>query len=432
MTTRRDFLKSSAFTIAASAAGIAGAPQFAFGQSLGGKTLIKVFMRGGADGLHLFPPVADSLYYQYRPDLAIEAPSDTDASSALDLGLGYRALNPNLIALQEIWEEGRMMVAPSTALPEGNRSHFDNQRWIGTGAHDNFIDGYLNRYMQTVTGVDHSLRGAILGKTSVSREISGAIPIPALESSDNFDLNSNFFCTDGTGACADHQLTEYLRQISSNSVSGTSIESYVRETQIAAIETIDGVAAATASYVPTGPAATIGYSNNDIGRGLKVAAELIKGDIPLEVAVMDWNVGWDSHSDQIISGDNPFYNEQMAAGAQDFLTFYRDMGDLMDDIIVLVATEFGRTVHQNGSRGTDHGQGGAWFAFGGPTRRVMADDITSLEDSQLLQGRYLPTITNYRDLVGEIMVRHMGITESLVEIVFPGHNFTDLGLFTGS
>ncbi|WP_341368972.1 DUF1501 domain-containing protein [Yoonia sp. BS5-3] len=434
MRTRREFLKSSAFTTAASIAGVAGAPQFAFGQSSNGKTLIKVFMRGGADGLHLFPPTIDPFYREYRPNLAIEEPNQQDSYTAVDLGHSYRALNPNLELLKEIWDDGRLMIAPATALPEGNRSHFDNQRWIGTGAQDNYIDGYLNRYMQLVPGVEHSLRGAILGKTSRSREISGEVTIPAISGEGGFDVSNRWFCTDPTsGACAEHELTEYMRGFGTTEVNGSPMEQYIRDNQFSTVEAIDEVAGAESSYTLSGAAVAQGldYSETQTGRGLKVAAQLLKGNVPLEVACIDWNVGWDSHSNQITSAtaNDRFVNADLQTGARDFLTFYKDLGELIDDVVVIVGTEFGRTVLENGSLGTDHGHGGPWFAFGGPTNKIMADDVSSLEMNGLLLNRYIPTVTNYRDILGEIMIRHMGMSDTLVDSIFPGHDFTDLGLF---
>ncbi|MCY4336423.1 MAG: twin-arginine translocation signal domain-containing protein [Litoreibacter sp.] len=136
MQNRRDFLKS--LTAAASMVGMAGAPKFSFAQEAGQKTFIKVFMRGGADGLHLFPLVGDPFYYQYRPDIAIPPPSN-DINSAIDLGDPMRGMNPNLEMLMEIWDAGNMMVAPATSFDPNNRSHFDCQRWIGTGARNSRV-----------------------------------------------------------------------------------------------------------------------------------------------------------------------------------------------------------------------------------------------------------------------------------------------------
>lgn len=418
---------------AASMAGIAGAPQFSFGQVAGGKTFVKVFMRGGADGLHLFPAVGDLEYYNHRPNLAIPPNDPLDENTALDIGDSYRGMNPNLEPLMEIFGDGRLMIAPSTAMDDGGRSHFDNQRWIGKGVRDNSVDGYLNRYMQEIAGVEHPLRGAVLGKASISTDIQGAITVPAVLDRNGFDLRNADFCT-GDG-CSDNQLTEMMREIASHEVNQPGIESEVRDNQTIMIDSIAEVQAAGADYIVD--ADGLDYSNTDLGRGLRLVAQLLKAGVPLEVAALDWNIGWDTHSNQLpLNLDGAFadqsltYHQRMRQGATDFLTFYRDIEDLRDNVVVLTGTEFGRTVIENGARGTDHGKGSSWFAFGGPTLGGVAPDITSLAREELDATRYVPTRTEYRDLVAEIMVRHMGMNMNLVNSVLPGHQWTDHGLFT--
>lgn len=418
---------------AASMAGVAGAPQFSFGQSAGGKTFIKVFMRGGADGLHLFPAVGDMEYYNHRPNLAIQAPLDSNANTAININDNYRGMNPNLEPLMEIFDAGRLMIAPSTAMDDGGRSHFDNQRWIGKGQRNNSIDGYLNRYMQNVDGVNHPLRGAVLGKTSISTDIKGALPVPGVQSSGSFNLQNGNFCS-GNG-CADNQLTDIMREIASHEIDQPGLEAEVRDNQLIMVDSIAEVQAAGTNY--SVEAGGLDYTNSDLGRGLRLCAQLLKAGVPLEVAALDWNIGWDTHSNQLPAGMNGQfanqdhrYHRRLREGATDFVAFYRDISTIIDNVVVLVGTEFGRTVIENGTRGTDHGKGSSWFAFGGPTRGGIAPDITSLARDQLFQSRYVPTRTEYRDLVAEIMVRHMSMPENLVQTVLPQHNFTNHGLFT--
>jgi len=364
MTTRREFLKSSAIAAAASMAGVAGAPQFAFGQSAGGKTFIKVFMRGGADGLHLFPTYGDLLYYQHRPNIAIEPPNGSDSNTALSLGNGYRGMNPNLEPLMEIWDAGRMMVAPATALQQGT--------------HD--------------------------------------------------------FCIDA--GCSDNKLTNLMREIASQPAIDDGYEAAISANQLVMLDSIGQVQSAGNNFATN--AGGLEYSDTDLGRGLRLAAQLLKAGVPLEVATMDWNIVWDTHSNQVARGANPIgdlnfdFNSRMRTGAIDFLTFYRDMSTAIDDVVVLVGTEFGRTVIENGSLGTDHGFGSSWFAFGGPTTPGFGPDITTLDRDELRQRRYVPSRTDYKDIVSEIMIRHMGMSPGLVSTIFPAHRFTDHNLFNRS
>ena len=429
---RRDFLRTAAAS-AAAAVGITGAPGFTFAQDAGGKTLVKVFQRGGADGLHLFPLWGDPIYYDHRPNIGIEAPLDSDADTAVDLGtLGEkRGMNPNLAAMAEIWDTGRMLLAPSCSIAEGNRSHFDCQRWIGTGLRNNIIDGYLNRYLQAVNATDHPLRGASLGKGSTATEMRGPLRTPVVDNAGNYNLTNPDFC--GGSGCADNRLTEAMMEIASHEVEVTPEELRLREEQITLIDTIAEVQAAGTDY--SADANGLEYSNSSLGKGLKLVAQLLKAGVPLSVASLDWNIGWDTHSNQIADTGNRFsdqnkgYHRGMTQGASDFLCFWRDTADMRDDVVVLVGTEFGRTVKENGTFGTDHGHGGAWFAFGGPTQGGVYGDVESLAEENLMSGRYMPNHVDYRDIVAEIMVRHMGLPQNLLANVLPQHSFSPLGAF---
>ena len=446
METRRKFIQSLAS--AAAMAGAAGAPKFSFAQQ-GTKTFIKVFQRGGADGLHLFPLYGDPFYATYRPDLAILGPNG-DGDRAISLGdaaavdrdpvTGVRGMNPNLAPLMDIWDANNMMLAPCTSFAGANRSHFDCQRWIGTGDRDNLIDGYMNRFMQQVRPeTQHPLRGLVAGKTSISTEIRGQVKVPAIRNGSDFSVSNsdldNFDCGDG---CDDFKMTSIMEEISSHDVDLSAAEGNIKENQLILLESIQDVAQSVATYNADDPKQ---YSDSDLGRGLRLCAQLIKNGVPLEVAALDWNIGWDTHSNQIDSDNqtNPFtdqtkrYNERMAQGARDFKLFWDDLGPVFrPNVVVLVGSEFGRTKKQNGSFGTDHGEGGAWFAFGGNTQKKVANDVTSIEDTPQVPSNRLPTLTSYRDIVGEIMVKHMGMPENVVSTVFPNHTFTDNLLFSSS
>lgn len=408
---------------AASMAGIAGAPQFAFGQSTGGKTFVKVFMRGGADGLHLFPAIGDIEYYNHRPNLAIRPPSDTDVDSALNIGNNLRGMNPNLAPLMEIFDAGRMMVAPATALSNGGRSHFENQRWVGKGVRDDLVEGYLNRYLQEIPGVDHPLRGASLGRGNTGSEFGGKLTIPAITNAKDFEVFNKNFCD--PGGCADNRLTEMMTSIATNERGQSAVTSRIRENQMIMLDSVKEVQNAGANYAPN--AGGLDYSNTTLGNGLRLVAQLLKAGVPLEVAGIDWKGNFDTHANQ-----GAGRNEKWHESATDLLTFYRDMGAHMDNVVVLVCTEFGRTVIENGNRGTDHGSGSSWFAFGGPASGGVGPDVPSVARENLAYGRFIPVLTDFRDLVAEVMVRHMDVPESLISTLLPGHNFTDHQLFTRS
>jgi uncharacterized protein (DUF1501 family) len=100
-------------------------------------------------------------------------------------------------------------------------------------------------------------------------------------------------------------------------------------------------------------------------------------------------------------------------------------------VIVMVGSEFGRTVRENGSLGTDHGGGGAWFAFGGSTKGGIYGDLPALTDANTPDNK-VPTVLNYKDMLGEALSRHMGVSSTVMSNLFPGHTFTNHNMFTAS
>lgn len=446
MKTRRDFLQAASLAATAAYLGNPGSAQFAFAQSTGGRTkrFIKAFMRGGADGLHLLPP-DDPLYRGYRPDIHIAPGTDSEAMLALDMtgqngeNPMSRGMNPNLWPLMDIWSDGRLLLCPATHFDGNNRSHFDCQRWIGTGAPNNLIDGYLNRYMQVNNGPEHPIRGATLGQSRKSREMVGDVSAPSINRQGDFNIQNGDFCS-GSG-CSENRLLEQMTENASHPTDLNAAESSLKESQLLMIETIEQV---QGIMTPSLPQAALDlapdFSGQGAGRGLKLIWQLVEGGIPLEVAAINVDGNWDSHSGQIstnesapITDQEKSYNRRMHEGARDLAMFYHAMGgnnpgSHMEDTIVMVCTEFGRTVKQNGSIGTDHGHAGSWYVFGGGVRGGFAPDVATLEESTLDRNNYLPRVVNYKDVVGEIMVKHLGLDETLVSDVFPGHTFNDLEL----
>jgi uncharacterized protein (DUF1501 family) len=433
---RRSFLRTASLGLITAMAGGFGLPGIAIGQTAGvrKKTLVKVFMRGGADTLHLFPAVGDAAYYRVRANVNIKPPSSTDAGSALRLTNRF-GLNPNLAPLMEIWDAGRLAIAMSTHFAEGNRSHFDCQRWIEAGKRDdNSIDGALNRYLQTQTAPG-ILAGIGAGTSNLPLSLRGPVSVGSVSSSSSVSLTNNDLCS-GTG-CADNRLTTELLNIVSRQAPGaaTSTENVTRKAERIMLESSSTILSAAASYV--GATGSLSYSNSTLGRGLKLVAQLLKANVPVQVAALDWNNGWDTHENLLPAGQDPIsqtvgYQSGLRAGASDLVAFYRDLGPLLDDVIVVVGSEFGRTVKENGTFGTDHGHGGAWFSFGGQTRGGVYGEFGSLDpaDNQLLGGNFLPVVMNYKDIIAEIMVRHLGMNTNLVSTIFPGHTFTNYNLFS--
>jgi len=426
---RRNFLLGSA-ALGGSLATNFGISSISFAANPG-KTIIKIFQGGGACGLNLFPPYADINYYNYRPNIAIEPPSGSDPASAIRLD-SYYGMNPNLRPMMEIWDAGRLAICPGTHFDNSSRSHFENQKRIKTGANGNkSLDGYLKRYLENSDLPEGVFNGVRAGSTQQDPVFSGTTDVPVINDANSFSLRNWDLC-EGSG-CSDNKLTESILDIGNN-VMGTTVERMIRGTGSTMVKAIDRVKTAADNYTPTTGNAE--YSNFGMGRGLKLIAQLLKDGVPIEVASVNFDgVGWDTHENLVPNGkdvidDSVRYNRGLKTGADDLLAFYRDLGPLLNDVIVIVGTEFGRTTRENGTRGTDHGHASAWFAFGGPTRGGIYKPFNTVEETSLKDGRYIPKTLDYKDILGEAMMRHLGMPQNLLSRVFPGHKYQDEQIFT--
>lgn len=434
MPTRRNFLAQASAAAIAGSFG-AGAPQFAFAKSHSGKIFIKIFMDGGADGLHLLPPVDDPKYRLYRPTTAVRYYDEADPSAALKLpgGDSVRGLNPNFSPLLELWDDNRLAFIPATGLANLNRSHFAKSRWTQYGQPTDISTGWMHRFFEVARSTDHPLRGAALGTTARPRLFSGPTQFAAISSPGSVGVTSELMC-EGDG-CSENRLLQRMMEMGVDAKDDGGL-SRVYETQKMMNDLSDTVVGAWNSHSTA--ANGLEYSNSSLGKGLRMAASLLEAGEPLELASIPWNIGWDTHANLIAGGDNPVgdqkhrYNQRMRAGAFDMLCFYRDLKakGLLDDVVVLAATEFGREIKENAQKGAEHGHAGCWFMFGGPVRGHIALDAPLPEPSDggsALRGnkRFTPFAIDYRDIVSEIIVRHLGVPESLIPKIFPKWDWTD-------
>jgi uncharacterized protein (DUF1501 family) len=158
------------------------------------------------------------------------------------------------------------------------------------------------------------------------------------------------------------------------------------------------------------------YPRARLGESLKQIAKLIKADIGLEVAFADMG-GWDTHANQ--GNEKGQLAQRLTEFSESLAAFYRDLGDRMADVVILTMSEFGRTVRENGNRGTDHGHATAMLVLGGPVKGGrVAGRWPGLAREQLYEERDLAVTTDFRNLFAEVATRHLGVPASAP--LFPG------------
>jgi len=398
--TRRVFLRNSALAVVGTAAVPSFLTRAAFGAvENGGRTkrLVVIFQRGAADGLNIVVPHAESQYYAMRPSINIPR------KSVIDLD-GFFGLHPSLASFQPLWQQRHLAIVHAAGSPDSTRSHFDAQDFMETGTPGVKIteDGWLNRSVHHLppTPQNSPFRAIALGP-SLPRILSGAEPAVAMN-------NINDFSVGGRSPKASPAATafEAMYDHSSDSVLHGTGE-----------ETFDAVkmlkAADPGKYTPSVGA---NYPKGRFGDSLRQLAQLIKANLGVQVAFADIG-GWDHHVNEG-STEGQLANV-LGDFSQSLAAFWTDLGDLGEDTVVVTMSEFGRTAHENGNRGTDHGHANVMFVLGGPVKGgKVYGHWPGLDQSQLYEGRDLALTTDFRQVIGEAVVRHMGNKD--LAGVFPG------------
>jgi uncharacterized protein (DUF1501 family) len=392
---RRYFLKSTGLAMASFAAAPSFLVRTAMAQGTATATsdkdrpiLIAVFQRGAADGISMVVPFGDKSYSSARPQIAVPAPRNGAADAAIDLD-GFFGFHPSLSPLKSIYDEGHLAVVHAVGSPDNTRSHFDAQDYMEAGAPGNKSvgDGWLNRYMQATPKPDATAFRAVAVEANMPRSLMGPAPALTLARIQEFDVRGG----------NPRQSSDLY----------AAFEAMWHNSTFDAIKMLKN--ANPQRFQPENGARYAGQ----FGQGLLQMAQLIKADIGLEVGFLDIG-GWDTHANQ--PGQ---LNQRLRELGDSLEAFYRDLGDRMRNVVVVTMTEFGRTIKQNGSGGTDHGHASALFVMGGPVKgRKVYGKWPGLAQEQLFEGRDLALTTDFRNVFAEILTKHMQTANTAK--VFPG------------
>ena len=404
---RRAFVKSGALALVTMGLSPTFLRRTAFGMELfnapKGKVLICLFQRGAADALNIVVPHGEKAYYAMRPSIAIPQPSRNAIGGAIDLD-GFFGLHPALAPLKPLYDRKLLAAVHAVGSPSTTRSHFDAQDYMETGTPDNkgTADGWLNRYLAVKGTCDECNLAktpfrAVSMTPQTPRILEGTSATVAMNSLDEFSVRA-------TGSSAE-RLEALYRTGSADLVHGTGTEMFDAVKMLRA--------ANPQKYLPQNGA---DYPRSQFGLRLLQIAQLIKANVGLEIAFADVG-GWDTHVNQGSS------TGQLAQRLDDFsrsiAALVTDLGDKMDDVVILTMSEFGRMARENGNRGTDHGHAGALFVIGGHVKGGKVHGRwPGLEQEQLFEGRDLALTTDFRSVFAEVVSDHLGARA--LDRIFPG------------
>lgn len=410
---RREFIGTTATFMAASTLP-AWMPKVVLAQTASSRDIIlSIFLRGGHDGLSMVYPFLDPNYYAGRPTIAIPQPDSSSPNRGTNLD-GTWAISQAMSPLLGAYQAGQLIFVQQTGLLNNTRSHFDAMRFleVGKAADPNLMTGWLGRHLATSTPIRTNAPIRALGLSSgLQRTLVGGpktlpIPNPA-----NFGLGGDAATRLARQQWLQDDYTPYADTIGAAALDSLNTISLLQSVNFN-------------GYAPTNGAV---YPNTGFGRGMRATAALIKADLGVEAVQLDIG-GWDTHANQAPLTGSMFRSMQDLAGSLN--AFWLDVIQATTDyrVTVVVVSEFGRNVIENGSQGTDHGRGTCMFAMGRQINggRVLTNNMPLLARENLEIRQDLRVTIDHRDILSEIVTRRLGNPN--LSVIFPDYVPTNRGI----
>ncbi len=368
--------------------------------------LVVLFLRGAADALNIVVPFGESAYYSARPRIAVAPPGQQDGALDLD---GHFGLHPALAELMPLWRDRSLAFIHASGSPDPSRSHFDAQSFMETGTPGvkSTNDGWMNRLLQIMVASEPGLQAAAFQPT-VPLILSGALPVRTM--SRGLGNNHPKVFTDPSINAAlsrlyvhDSALAEAYRQagaLSGRVGDGTLPDSGQPDSQ-------EAIAANNGAPPPGG-----------LPHTAALVAKRMREDETIRLAFVSVG-GWDTHSGEGGGKGNLANNLRKLGEALGLLA--QDLGPLYRQTVIVVISEFGRALREDGGGGTDHGHGSVMWLLGGPVAGGKVYGAwPGLGDGALHDGRDLAVTTDFRCALAAVIGDHLEITASKLSVVFPG------------
>ena len=376
------------------------------------KIMVCIFQRGAMDGLMAVTPFTDDYLKAARPTLFMSAAQGGKNKPLIDLD-GKFGLHPSMQAFESLFRERQMAIVHGIGSPNNTRSHFDAQDYMesGTPFSKGTSSGWLNR---AVGLLGHEAATPFQGvslTSSLPRSFYGNNPSVAISNLADFNIQLKGNQADANRAAKSFE--DLYDQASSGLLKDTGKESF---------EAIKMLQKTNAQAYK--PEYDVVYPNTALGKSLKQIAQLIKMDVGLEVAFAE-SGGWDTHFNQ--GTDTGIFARNVNDLSSSITAFWTDLTKYQDEVTVMTMTEFGRTVAQNGTGGTDHGRASCNFILGNDVNGGMVHGIVNpLAKENLEDGRDLAVTTDFRSVFSEVADKHLGINND--KILFPNWDGKQIGV----
>ncbi|NNM52785.1 MAG: DUF1501 domain-containing protein [Pseudomonadales bacterium] len=370
------------------------------------KRLVVVFLRGAVDGLSVVAPYKDPLYYESRPSIAIPRPGAEGGLLDLD---GQFGLHPALSALMPLWQQKSLAFIHASGSSDPNRSHFDAQDYMesGTPGIKSTPDGWMNRVLAVLPGKRTPTSAISVGAT-LPRIMSGKMTVANLTLGQNtaqpMVMDRPVIAKDFDMLYANNQSLGKTYQAGRNMRS--QLLSDLQNDMMAADH---------------GAPTSAGFPSD-----ARMLARMIKRDPHINIVFLALG-GWDTHVNQG-SSHGQLANHLYPLG-EGLAILAHELGSEFTNTTVLVMSEFGRTVRENGNGGTDHGHGNVMWLLGG----IMGGGKVygqwpSLEEIDLYQGRDLEVTTDFRSVATMVLQQQFRLDDAQLRHIFPAFQANEASL----
>jgi uncharacterized protein (DUF1501 family) len=361
----------------------------------GNKALVAIFQRGAVDGLNMIVPYGEQAYYAARPTIAVSRPGAEGGAIDLD---GFFGLHPSLASVSPYFKDHSLAMIHAAGSPDATRSHFDAQDFMesGTPGVKSTEDGFLSRAIGS--GRQKSPLRAVALSPAMPRILSGAAGAVAMTNISQFGIRG--------GANVSGGFESMYAEAVAGTLGGTAKESFEAARILKSAD--------PQKLQPENGAI---YPNGPLANSLRQIAQLIKSKVGLEVAFADVS-GWDTHAGE--GGAQGQLANNLRNFSDAIAAFARDLGSRMGDVVLVTMSEFGRTVHENGNRGTDHGHANVMLLLGGGVKGgKVHGKWPGLGSQQLYENRDLAITTDFRDIFAELLTKQLAVPS--LKSVFPGY-----------
>lgn len=357
--------------------------------------LIVIFLRGGADGLNIVVPYTEPAYYQARPKIAIPRPGKKNGVLDLDRRFG---LHPALAPLMPLWQQDNLAFVHACGSPDPTRSHFDAQLYmeIGIPGNQRINEGWMNRLLGNLSNKT-PIQAVSVGSTK-PRILNGKRPVAnlALGRTANKPLPLD---RPPVEAAFDRLYS------GSDALSEAYREGRVTRQALLANLAQEMKMANNGAPLPNGFA-------GDAQR----LGQLMAKDPRIELGFMALG-GWDTHVNQ-----GSTLGKGLGNLGKGLAALTKSLGPAYKNTVIVVMSEFGRTLRENGNNGTDHGHGNVMWVLGGKVRGgKVYGEWPGLETAQLYEKRDLAITTDFRDVISTVLAKHMSLNDKQLSQVLPSY-----------